>query len=405
MRRYHALDALRAAMMFLGIYLHAAVAYSPNGGWPWRQQELTHTLDWSMSLIHVFRMPIFYAMAGFFAAMLLARYGFRRAAWNRFMRIVVPFVVGWMVVWPLTILLAGYGYFGLDRTLRGFASGRVFDFLGPTHLWFLEYLIVLYVLAAIAVVLVLLLSESVRKAVLRGFRAIMLSPWAPLVLAVPSFAAQLLMPNPWIEDPPGFMPVFRLVAVYAIPFAFGWLLFLQSDLLETIAKRAWLYAPLAVVACVAYRYSYYLPLNTKIHFSLYHLPLDIDVRLTLVRGVHAVAEWLLILGVAGLFLRYLGGHSPYRRYLCDSSYFLYIAHAPVILAFQLLLRDVDLPPLAKIFIVLVGTIAILMPVYRYGVRPTFIGAVLNGRRYPSTIGPVLEPDPQLEDRGAQDAVH
>ena len=33
--RYHALDSLRAAMMFLGIYLHAVVAYSPNGGWPW----------------------------------------------------------------------------------------------------------------------------------------------------------------------------------------------------------------------------------------------------------------------------------------------------------------------------------------------------------------------------------
>ena len=30
MRRYHALDALRAAMMFLGIYLHAVVAYSPE---------------------------------------------------------------------------------------------------------------------------------------------------------------------------------------------------------------------------------------------------------------------------------------------------------------------------------------------------------------------------------------
>jgi peptidoglycan/LPS O-acetylase OafA/YrhL len=393
MRRYHALDALRAAMMFLGIYLHAAVAYSAEGGWPWRQQELTHTLDWSMSIIHVFRMPIFYAMAGFFAAMLLARYGFRRAAWNRFMRIVVPFVVGWMVVWPLTIFLAGLGYFGLERTLRGFESGRVFLFLGPTHLWFLEYLIVLYILAAIALALVpMLLSEGARKAALQGFRAIMLSPWAPLVLAVPSFAAQLLMANPWIEDPPGFVPAIRLVVVYAIPFAFGWLLFLQSDLLETITRRAWLYAPLAVVACIAYRFSYYLPLDT-------------DVRFYLIRGVHAVAEWLLILGVAGLFLRYLGGHSPYRRYLCDSSYFLYIAHAPVILAFQLLLRDVDLPPLAKVALALVGTIAILMPVYRYGVRPTFIGAVLNGRRYPSTIGPVLENDPQLEDRGAQDAVH
>jgi glucan biosynthesis protein C len=186
---------------------------------------------------------------------------------------------------------------------------------------------------------------------------------------VPSFAAQLLMPRPWIEDPPGFIPVFRIVAVYAIPFAFGWLLFLQSDLLEVINRRAWLYGVLAVVASVAYRYSY-------------SLPLDASTRFYVIRAAHSVAMWLLILGVTGLFLRYLSGHSPAMRYLCDSSYFLYIAHAPVILVFQLLLRDVALPPLAKVFVVLAATIAVLMPVYRYAVRPTFIGAALNGRRYP-----------------------
>ena len=82
MRRYHALDALRAAMMFLGIYLHAVAAYTPEAGWPWKQAEQTSTLLWSLSLIHVFRMPIFYAMAGFFTALLIARYGFRGAAWH-----------------------------------------------------------------------------------------------------------------------------------------------------------------------------------------------------------------------------------------------------------------------------------------------------------------------------------
>src|SRR5258708_8343411 len=74
--RFHALDALRAAMMFLGIYLHAVVAYSPSGGWPWRQTELTRTLDWSLSLIHLLRMPIFYAMPGFFTPLPPARYAF-----------------------------------------------------------------------------------------------------------------------------------------------------------------------------------------------------------------------------------------------------------------------------------------------------------------------------------------
>jgi glucan biosynthesis protein C len=163
--------------------------------------------------------------------------------------------------------------------------------------------------------------------------------------------------------------VFRIVAVYAIPFAFGWLLFLESDLLDVLNRRAWLYASFAVVASVAYRYSYGLPLDPAI-VSL------------IVRAVHSLAMWLLIFGVSGLFLRYLSGHSPVMRYLCDSSYFLYIAHMPVILAFQLLLRDVDLPPLIKIALALAGTIAVLLPLYRYAVRPTAIGALLNGRRYP-----------------------
>ncbi|HZQ00049.1 MAG TPA: acyltransferase family protein [Reyranella sp.] len=375
--RFHALDGLRAAMMFLGIYLHCAVAYSSVGGWPLRVGPLTDRLVWSMSIIHVFRMPIFYAMAGFFSALLIARYGLRGAALNRFKRIVIPFVAGWIVIWPLAMFLTGIGLFGIDRTLLGFASGRVFNYAHPMHLWFLEYLIVLYGLAAIAMALVpWLLSARAREAALSGFAAIVRSPWAPLVLAVPSFAAQLLMPEPWIEDPPGFVPVFRITAVYAIPFAFGWLLFLRLDLLDVLSRRAWLYGGLAVIASVAYRWSY-------------AAPVDAVTRDYLVRAVHSLDMWLLILGVTGLFLRYLSDHSPLKRYLCDSSYFLYIAHYPLILVFQLLLKDVPAPPLAKVFIVLAAVIAILLVVYRYAVRPTFIGAVLNGRRYPLRPGTAL----------------
>ena len=112
----------------------------------------------------------------------------------------------------------------------------------------------------------------------------MQSVWAPVTLAVPSFAAQLLMPNPWIEDPPGFIPVFRIVAVYAISPSAGCCSLTPTC--WTCCGRAWLYAALAVVASVAYRYSY--------------LPISPD-RFYLIRAVHAVEMWLLILGVAGLF--------------------------------------------------------------------------------------------------------
>jgi peptidoglycan/LPS O-acetylase OafA/YrhL len=202
------------------------------------------------------------------------------------------------------------------------------------------------------------------------------SLWAPLIFAVPSFLAMLLMKYPWLEDPPSFVPAPRIVIAYAIPFAFGWLLYLYADLLETLSRRAWLYAAGAAVASVAY-------------LAGFRLPVDREVAFYLMRILHSVALWLLIFAVTGLFLRYLGRHSALGRYLCDSSYFLYLAHMPVIIAFQLLLRDVPLPPLAKVPLVLAATIAVLLPLYRYGVRPTVIGAVLNGRRYPGAFTPAV----------------
>ena len=84
--------------------------------------------------------------------------------------------------------------------------------------------------------------KNVRALLLRLFRSAVQSPWAPLIFAVPSFLAMLLMKRPWLEDPPSFVPVVRIVVAYAIPFAFGWLLFLNADLLETLSRRAWLYA-------------------------------------------------------------------------------------------------------------------------------------------------------------------
>ena len=57
-------------MMLSGIYLHVVVAYSTTGGWPYKQAQLISSLNWSLGLIHIFRMPIFYVMAGFFGALL-----------------------------------------------------------------------------------------------------------------------------------------------------------------------------------------------------------------------------------------------------------------------------------------------------------------------------------------------
>jgi glucans biosynthesis protein C len=364
--RYHSLDALRAAMMFLGIYLHAAAAYSPHGDWHVKPAEVTTALDYTITWIHVFRMPVFYVMAGFFAALLLARYGLPRAANNRFWRIAVPFVVGWIVLYPIFSFLLATDRASLSRAVEYILSGRFLARSHPMHLWFLEYLMVLYVLAIIVVVVV---PRNAWARLAGPFRSLLQSVWAPLPFVVVSFFAMLPMKWPGLEDPPGFVPEPRIVVAYAVPFAFGWLLYANADLLDVLKRRAWFYSAAAVLASLVYLGLLYFVAPRGWNFYA-------------ARAAHALAMWCLIFGVTGLFLRYLADHSVLRRYLCDSSYFLYIAHLPLIVALQLLLLDVPLPPLAKVALVLAATIALLLPVYHYGVRPTFIGAVLNGRRYP-----------------------
>src|SRR2546426_12192703 len=104
--RYHSLDALRGVMVLLGIYLHAAVAYSEYGNWPWKDGSTTRLFDVSLGLIHAFRMPVFYVMAGFFAALLLERRGARGFSRKKAIRIFVPLSGGGGVFFPPLDLLA-----------------------------------------------------------------------------------------------------------------------------------------------------------------------------------------------------------------------------------------------------------------------------------------------------------
>jgi glucan biosynthesis protein C len=370
--RYHALDALRAAMMFLGIYLHAAAAYSPHGDWHIKPPQVTTALDYTIAWIHVFRMPVFYVMAGFFAALLLARYGLARAAQNRFVRIAVPLVVGCILLYPVLAFVLALDRVGLPKALEYILSGRFLTRAHPMHLWFLEYLLVLYVLGIVVVIVV---PRGVWARLAAPFRSTMHSVWAPLPLVGVSLLALLPMTWAGLEDPPGFIPEPRIVVAYGIPFAFGWLLYVNADLLDVLRRRAWLYTAAAILASLVYLGLLYFVAQRGWNFYA-------------ARTAHALAMWCLIFGVTGLFLRYLADYSALRRYLCDSSYFLYIAHLPLLVALQIPLLAVPLPPLAKVALVLAATIAVLLPAYRYSVRPTIIGAVLNGRRYPLQVEPV-----------------
>lgn len=383
-QRLHSLDAVRAFALLLGIVLHATMSFFLSV--PAADSSPSTSLGVAFYTIHMFRMSLFYLLAGFFAHLLLHRRGTRAFVRDRSRRILLPMVGGWMVLAPITILIV---IWGLSRTFADQPAAQT-----PTpaegfpliHLWFLYYLAIFYALALLvraALEAFVDRGGSVRGAIDRVVGGLIRSRLAPLVLAVPLFLVFQRDPG-WmiwfgIQTPDtGLQPQLPAMVGFGAAFAFGWLLHRRHDLLANI-ERAW-FVYLAVAVSL-----------TALCLALAGIVPDLEAPTAFARGdsarllytaSYAVASWCWIFGIVGAGLRFCESASPLRRYLADSSYWLYLAHLPIIFLLQVLLMDLPLHWTLKFPLILAIAMTVLLASYHYGVRSTFIGEILNGRRYP-----------------------
>ena len=124
-RRLHSFDNLRAMMMWLGIVLHVAVNHLTGASvLPWRDTQTTPVADLLLVFIHAFRMPVFFILAGFFVALLVAGRGYQGMLQHRMRRLALPFAIFWPILIVCTTLLMmvylhlmAYGSVGLDPAL------------------------------------------------------------------------------------------------------------------------------------------------------------------------------------------------------------------------------------------------------------------------------------------------
>src|SRR5262245_27695623 len=95
--RLHALDAVRAFALLLGVVFHAGFSFLPGmipGVWAIVDTSPSTAIGVLLFTAHVFRMSLFFFIAGFFARMLLLRRGSRGFWADRGKRIAVPLVAG-----------------------------------------------------------------------------------------------------------------------------------------------------------------------------------------------------------------------------------------------------------------------------------------------------------------------
>ena len=110
-------------------------------------------------------------------------------------------------------------------------------------------------------------------------------------------------------------------------------------------------------------------------------------------AVQAMATWCGVLGFTGACLRFASTPNRSWRYLSDSSYWVYLMHLVPIVFLQVVIAEWQFHWVWKILLLDVVVLPPLLVSYHFLVRPTLIGAVLNGRRRPIRVFPSALPEP------------
>jgi len=216
------------------------------------------------------------------------------------------------------------------------------------HLWFLWFLCWLVAAFAILAVTGLLPTGRGRW-------------WLVVVSCVPQLVMGMSMAAGYGPDSSfGILPRPHLLAFYACFFFFGVATFAAEGLGTRLGRHWTLLLPAALVL-----------------FGLGVATMNDRLLASVLQPAYA---WAMSLGLIGLFARFCSRPSPPMSWLADASYWMYLVHVPLVMAAQLIVRPWALPADLKFLVVMALVTPLLLVSYRYGVRYTAIGWLLNGPR-------------------------
>ena len=401
-RRYD-LDGLRGFAMLLGVLLHAAVPFIPY----WEEGDLGGgSLSGLFEFIHGFRMPLFFILSGYFTTMLWRRRGLRALINHRLRRVGLPLLIALFTITPALWFGWGFGWAIYEASIPEKAEVRVEkigdsydqqlnqgnettgkqsdtddlakrkptdadnketeDELNLAHMWFLWFLIWLVAGFSILAGLIKWIAVKLRRVQPVPNWIVTLA-----IVTLPFFAVlfQVLMtekifgPDTSIK----FQPDLVVLGYYGCFFGFGALAYDRKKqngqaLIDWVGKGWAIQLLLASVVL--------FPLGRILIGDAWFLSSILQVAFA----------WLMSFGLIGLFLRYLSTPRFAIRWLSDASYWMYLMHLPLIFLAQGIASHSPLTAFINFLLIGIAATSLTLISYRYIIRYTFVGSLLNGAR-------------------------
>ena len=438
--RIHYLDQVRALAMMVGIFVHACFpyAYGIQENWTIRDDTSSLAITLGFYFVHLFRMPVFFLIAGFFANYLYQKRGVKGFLKHRVQRIGLPFVIFLpllMIGVIITQLFSLYyvpeekmtknmqkNYYIAKAQIEqamaqnqsppiaasddGKAKGtsvtmdlreespqpsdetaeagatvdnpekRGQDPVITLHLWFLYYLLMFCACAA----LLQIFSNRFITGIFNRFFSSPIYIWfLPFVI----FPALYSVGVP--ADTPGhILPRFWAFGYYGIFFLVGWHFFYHQDYLDKFGNHLWIMIIVSMIALAIYLYmvplveSYRNSLSSDI--ALKNLRQYSDQQKIYLVSLEAFLSIFLTMISLILGKRFLNFPNKFMRFISDSSYWIYLIHWPLVTFIQVFFVAVPFSGYFKFIISSAILLAIGFITYKYMVRYTPIGTMLNGER-------------------------
>jgi len=358
--------------MMLGVVLHGALIYSATDHWI--VSDSHHSLFFSLldSAIHVFRMPTFFIIAGFFSMMSLQKYSIKTFTQVRLVRILVPLLSTALIIntielyFRTTVLqqeAMSFPHF-LTRVLpQLWLAGQ-----WVSHLWFLLTLLQFFVVG-IGLYLLGRQLPSIPAAsrLVAGLRKncyfLLLVPSAELLWSIAAkfhpeiFHGSLCCGLLNQEDFLDFLPYFLL----------GLWLYKDQMLQDEFHRIArWEWGMLILSLVVQYLESNAHGFNTESLLRIYSLGL-----------ICALSSHICYV----LFYRYMNRDSQVFRYLSDASYSIYLFHHICVVVFGYLLLSSNIAIGYKFLTVEIATFAVTLSLHHFLIlRIPLLRFLFNGKR-------------------------
>ncbi|MCS5585605.1 MAG: acyltransferase family protein, partial [Pseudomonadales bacterium] len=221
------------------------------------------------------------------------------------------------------------------------------------HLWFLWFLCWLVVGFAVYAMFAQLVGLKSLPNLL------IVSPLRYLWLVPVTIIPQAFMGEGFGPDTSaGFIPFPHLLFYYAIFFGFGALYFDCEDTPGELGSRWFITLPIALLLFLI---GAGLETGDPGIFEGLHRFLQQTCSVV----IQVLYVWLMTFGLIGLFRKLMSSENPWMRYISDSSYWLYLAHLPLMIWLQWLVSDWDLDGTLKFVLVCTICTAVLLLMYEY----------------------------------------